>query len=59
MDLFITFLTAFILCTILSFVSMFLVTLFGQDVFNGQIFVLTVILASAVLQYVGCTKTKK
>lgn len=59
MDILITLFIAFALCFILSFVSMFLVGFFGQDVFNGQIFVLTVILTTAVLHYVGCVKSKK
>lgn len=59
MDLIITFFTALVLCVVLSFVGMLLVTFIGQDVFNGQIFALTVILAAAVLHYVGCAKSKK
>ena len=59
MELAITLFVAFLLCFVLSFASMFLVSFFGQDLFNGQIFVLTVMFSAAVLHYVGNAKLKK
>ncbi len=59
MELTITLFVAFLLCFVLSVASMFLVSFFGQDVFNGQIFVLTVMFTAAVLHYVGNVKSKK
>lgn len=51
-----TFLTAVILCTVLSFISLLLQSILGSDVFNGQFFVLTIVITTAVLHYVSSKK---